>query len=101
MKTLKSCRRLNRTCKNKKELCHSDSLFINRVVNDGKHLVSSWLKEVEHVKEFIDKTPMKTSRQLNSDMYMKVDLGKNNGGKLLLYFAANPGNNIKTRRSKE
>jgi rhodanese-related sulfurtransferase len=70
-------------------------------VNDGKHLVSSWLKEVEHVKEFIDKTPMKTSRQLNSDMYMKVDLGKNNGGKLLLYFAANPGNNIKMRRSKE
>lgn len=77
-----------------------ESVNIDKIVKTNKFIVSSWLKDTDYIANFIKNTPVKKHVQKHTNINVKVDLGKINANKYILYFAALPSNFKTIRPSK-
>ena len=72
------------------EICASCLEFdINKIVKSKNSLAPKWLDETNHVREYIKKSSNFTNRYPEKyNVKMKLNIGKHNAGKKVLYWAA-------------
>ena len=78
-----------------KNICASCKSFnINKIVKVNNEKIPDWLKNNNYVNDFIINTNLKDYRQKNTNMKLKLNVGKNKIGKKCLYWEADPTSKI-------
>lgn len=86
---------------NTKTVCPScETLKIEEPILNTKR--ATWLKERNHSKDFINRTPLKIKKQLKYDFTKHINIGAKNKNKYVLYWASDKtSNNIDIKKAKE
>lgn len=81
-------------------LCPScEELSVNKAVLNTK--TANWLKEFNSVQDFIQKTPLVEHKEYSFNIKKNIDIGKKNKGKMILFWASEPGNAFNIKNAKE
>lgn len=81
-------------------LCPScEELSINKPVLNTKK--ANWVKEFDHVQDFISKVPLKFHKEYKFNIKKNIDVGKKNKGKMVLFWASESGNPFYIKNAKE
>lgn len=62
---------------------------------------ANWLKELNYVNHFIEKTPLKKHKEYTFNIMKELHVGKENKGKFVLYWASEPGDSFNIKNAKE
>jgi rhodanese-related sulfurtransferase len=81
-------------------LCPScDELSVDKAVLNTKK--ANWIKEFNYVEGFLEKTPLKFHKEYQFNIKKKIKIGNKSKGKLVLYWASEPGNPFHIKDAKE
>ena len=87
----------------KKNLCASClKLNFNKTLKSSKKNKPKWLNKIDHVNNFINNYKnFNINHPVNYNNNLIINLGKMNANKKMLYWAANPSNNILINDAKK
>ena len=96
-----SSKKRRATRRNTSKICVAcEGVSIDKIVKTNNNIVSSWLKETDYIRNFIEKTPIRKVCQSHVNLEVPINLGKQNAHKYILFFAATPGRFNKIKSSK-
>lgn len=62
---------------------------------------ANWLKEFDYVKDFLERTPLEEHKEYKFNIKKELDMGKEHKGKMVLYWASEPGNSFDIKNAKD
>ncbi len=81
-------------------LCPScEELSVNKAVLNTKK--ANWIKEFDYVQDFIMKTSLREHKEYHFNIKKSIDIGKKNKGKMVLFWASEPGNPFNIKSAKD
>lgn len=81
-------------------LCPScEELSVNKAVLNTKK--ANWIKEFDYVQDFINKTSLREHKEYHFNIKKSIDIGKKNKGKMVLFWASEPGNPFNIKSAKD
>tara|TARA_B100001093_G_C26769091_1_gene989241 strand:- start:40 stop:870 length:831 start_codon:yes stop_codon:yes gene_type:complete len=85
-----------------KNICAScRSIDVIKIVKTDNNKIPKWLSKVNYVDNFINNVPLKLYKQKKTNMKLKLNVGKQNKNKYMLYWAAKSSKNILIKDAKK
>lgn len=85
-----------------KNICAScESIDVNKIVKTDNNKLPRWLSKVNYVDNFINNVPIKLYKQKQTNMKLKLNVGKQNRNKYMLYWGAKSSKNIFIKDAKK